>query len=142
MVDIIGLKRRLISMIKHIPNDPTKNQYFRFKKMFSWEHFLDSRGIPYQTSGRNVARGNIVLHCPFCGSADESFHMEISVTGKGWRCFRRPGEHKGRNPTRLVQAILGCSFHNAALITGQSVYLPGDFMERVKAQLTPEEPPK
>jgi hypothetical protein len=66
--------------------------------------------------------------------------MEISVTGKGWRCFRRPGEHKGRNPTRLVQAILGCSFDAAALITGQSIYLPGNFMAQVQNYLTPKEP--
>jgi hypothetical protein len=104
---------------------------------FDWQAFLSHNAIAYSTAGGNVARGHIVIHCPFCGSEDESQHMEIHLQGRGWRCFRRPREHKGRDPTKLVQALLRCSWGVAASITKQSIHVDQDFMETVNRLVHP-----
>jgi hypothetical protein len=112
---------------------------------FDWVHFFEQRGIEFATSGPNVGKGNVAIHCPFCGSGDEAQHLSVNLAGKGWRCWRSPSSHYGRGPTRLVQALLGCSFEQAAAITGSSVHIPEDFLSRVSAALTPaqhaERPP-
>ncbi len=107
---------------------------------FDWPRFLSKRGIAFRTSGGNVAKDNIVVHCPYCGSADEGQHMEISTTGRGWRCFRRPRQHYGRNPIRLVQAILGCSYEASAAITGQTINIPNNIVSTVNALIDPPKP--
>lgn len=110
---------------------------------FDWIRFLDDRRIPYSDSGANVSAGNIVVHCPLCGMADSGQHLSISLDGRGWRCFRNHS-HAGRNPTRLVQALLQCSWAQAAAITGTVAFLPGpdEFQARVAAALQPPERPK
>jgi len=104
---------------------------------FDWQRWLDRNGIPYSTTGRNIARGHLVLHCPFCGRADEGQHLEVNLHGRGWRCFRQPRIHKGRNPTKLVQALLGCSWEAAAAIAGSGAGLPNDFFQTVKNKMDP-----
>jgi hypothetical protein len=79
---------------------------------FDFERFFEQNGISFATSGSNVSRGNVAIHCPFCGSADEGQHMSVNLHGQGFRCFRRP-DHRGKNPARLVQAILGCTWERA-----------------------------
>src|ERR1700678_739755 len=102
--------------------------------MFDWVAFLSSRNIHYETRGPNVAHGNVTVHCPFCGPADSSTHMSISIEGHGWRCWRNHS-HKGKNPVRLVQAILGCSWEVANATVGNSSYIPSDFLSNVNAKL-------
>ena len=88
---------------------------------FSWEKFLKEQHIPYVTNGPNVARGNWAIKCPYCGSADPSQHMglKLDVANPAWGCFRN-AEHRGRNPRRLVQRLLSCSFRQAlAIVQGQ-----------------------
>jgi hypothetical protein len=107
---------------------------------FDWQHWLDRNGISYSTTGKNIARGHLVIHCPFCGRADEGQHLEVNLHGRGWRCFRQPRIHKGRNPTKLVQALLGCSWEAAAAIAGSGAGLPNDFFQTVKNKMDPPKP--
>jgi hypothetical protein len=80
--------------------------------MFNWRTFLGRNRIEYIETGANVARGNINIRCPFCGTADESGHMGLSESGKGWGCWRS-ARHRGRAPERLVAALLRISWHEA-----------------------------
>ena len=82
--------------------------------MFDWEHFLSVHGIDYKANPR---RHIIELRCPFCFD-DPSMHMGISMRGKGWHCWRNETEHSGKSTARLIAALLGCSFEEAARIAG------------------------
>jgi hypothetical protein len=107
---------------------------------FDFLEFFRRHRIEYATSGPSVTKNNVAIHCPFCGGSDHSQHMGVSLLGKGWRCWRNPGEHKGRHPFRLVRALLGCSTAEAMRITGSShVPVSTDLLERVRGLLEPEE---
>lgn len=104
---------------------------------FEWLPFLDAHHIFYATSGSNVSRGNVAVHCPFCGPADQSQHMSIAINGRGWHCFRQP-EHSGKSPVYLVQALLGTTLDRARAIVGDSLFIPdGDFMQAVMSKFEP-----
>jgi hypothetical protein len=77
---------------------------------FSWEEFCVQYRVPFVTSGPNTARDHISIRCPFCGMADPSHHMGLSldVNEPAWGCWRN-ADHRGRHPLRLVQELLGCS---------------------------------
>lgn len=85
---------------------------------FDWQSFLEARGIDYKTHGPSTSKDNIYVHCVFCGEADQGFHMGISTKGRGWGCWR-DNHHRGIAPARLIQALLGCSWEEAARIAGQ-----------------------
>lgn len=105
--------------------------------MFDWPSFLKSRAIPFVTSGPNVAKGAIAIRCPWCGPADPSEHLVIRLNGKGWWCWRNK-THRGGSPVRIVATLLGCSFEQAAQITGTERYLPpADFLGSVEKLLYP-----
>lgn len=105
---------------------------------FDWLRFLEQNHIEVKTSGKNVSRGNVAVHCPFCGPQDPSEHMSIRLDGKGWRCFRHP-DHRGKNPARLVQMLLGCTWEHASKLVGNAINIPSDFMAAVRQQF--ESPP-
>ena len=67
--------------------------------------------IPYITSGPNTARGNVSVRCPWCGSADPSEHLGLSlnVNNPVWGCLRN-AKHRGRSPVRLVAKLLHLSY--------------------------------
>lgn len=106
---------------------------------FDFINFFNQHAIEYMTSGPSVTRGNVAIHCPMCGSDDESHHMGVSVHGKGWRCWRRPDQHSGRSPVRLVQALLGCTLTEAIRIAGGPGRLPQDLLSQVTLLLNPEQ---
>lgn len=109
---------------------------------FNFLAFFDSNHIHYATSGPNVSRGHVAVHCPFCGSADASQHMSVSVKGDGWHCWRNDN-HSGKSPVGLVQALLACSWERAQAIVGESLFIPEDFMGTVHALIAPKrEPPR
>jgi hypothetical protein len=83
---------------------------------FDWQHFLDSHGIPYATSGKNVKKGWWNIQCPFCGSNDRSMHMGLGPEG-GWACWRDP-LHRGRSVPKLIAAALGCTWAKACDLAG------------------------
>ena len=104
---------------------------------FEWRSFLDSYNVKYVTSGPNVSRGHVAVHCPFCGSADPSQHMSINLAGQGWRCFRNTS-HRGKHPAYLIARLLNTSTERASQIVGDSVFIPEDFMGAVMGKLTPK----
>lgn len=95
---------------------------------FAWQQFLDRNGIAYRTSGRNVASGHVAVKCPWCGAADPSEHMGISLRGEGWGCLRDKA-HRGKRPARLIRALLNCSWDEALRQAGDetSSLLAGTF---------------
>lgn len=86
---------------------------------FDWRMFLEEHRIPYVEQGNNVKRGDVNLPCPLCGSADPSEHMGVSLTSSAWACWRDP-DHRGRRPDRLIVALLGCSYTEAAELAGDA----------------------
>lgn len=100
---------------------------------FNWEEFLRDHNVHYVTRGPNTPRNHVSTKCPFCGTADPSEHMAISLEGHGWHCWRNR-VHKGRSPIKLIQALIGCSYEQAQIIAGVSVTIPTDFLGSVKAQ--------
>lgn len=64
--------------------------------------------------------------------------MSIGLSGQGWRCWRRPTDHVGKNPSKLVAALSGVSYEQARHITGTSTYVPEDFMDQVRGRLDPK----
>jgi hypothetical protein len=83
-----------------------------------WQGLFESHGVDYVTRGPNTKRGEISIRCPFCGEDDPSHHMGISLTNEVWGCHRSAA-HRGKNPTKLVAAVLGVTFRAAALIISQ-----------------------
>lgn len=106
--------------------------------MFDWPDFLQQNNINYITSGPNTSRGQISLQCPWCGNSDEGQHLSINLAGRGFRCWRQPA-HAGKNPARLIQALLNCSWEQASALAGHAKTLPNDFMNKVKSSLTKQE---
>jgi hypothetical protein len=112
--------------------------------MFDWPAFLTQNNIEFVSAGRyHVTAGNIAICCPLCPN-DTTFNLHISLSGRGWHCFRTDS-HKSLTPQRLIQAILKCPRSYAdSLVAGSEVALPGDrdFMSRLSALFEPirEEP--
>ena len=105
---------------------------------FDFIRFFTQYNIAYVERGPNVARGNVNIQCPFCGVDDPSHHMGVSIDSINWGCWRRK-EHRGRNPARLVQALLRCSSDEAKRIVGHTTFVPEDFLSMVQANLDPPE---
>jgi hypothetical protein len=106
---------------------------------FDWTQFFARHRIEVKTSGSNVSKNNVAIHCPFCGSRDHSQHMSVNLDNRGWRCFLNPRQHKGKNPARLVQELLHISAGEANRIVGNKTFVPDDFASRVKRMLVKEE---
>ncbi len=84
---------------------------------FDWPSFLRQNRIEFVTSGPNTARNHISCRCPFCGEADPSQHLGISLDGRGWGCLRNAA-HRGKSPVRLIRQLLRCSEAEAKRIVG------------------------
>lgn len=107
---------------------------------FNWQSFLDSNHVHYVTSGANVSRNHIAVHCPFCGSSDPSQHMSINLKHGGWSCWRNDN-HSGKSPVYLVQALIGCTRERAQGIVGESVFIPDDFLGTIHGLIAPKQGP-
>lgn len=105
--------------------------------MLDWPSFLSSHGIAWTDSDPRSTKGNVIAPCPFCGSHMPPA-MSISTGGKGWRCWRRPDEHFGRSPVKLIAAYTGMSIEQAAQIAGLGRTLPTEFIGHVRGLLEPE----
>lgn len=94
---------------------------------FDWRAFCAQHSIAFVTSGPNTSRGNISVRCPWCGEADRSGHMGLSLDRNDpvWGCFRN-AKHRGRNPRRLVQRLLCVSFDEAWRIVGAQAQTADD----------------
>lgn len=102
---------------------------------FNWIAFCDRYKVDYVTAGLD----HIEVHCIWCGSEDHSHHLAISLSGKGYKCWIAPQQHKGIKPTKLVQALLGCPWAEAFSITGEETRGPArgdiEFMNRAQELL-------
>jgi hypothetical protein len=73
-------------------------------KMINIKKVLSEHKIHYVEHGHNVAKGNVNIKCPMCGSDDKSEHMGIRLSDGYWGCWRNE-QHRGKNLYRLL-AIL------------------------------------
>lgn len=80
---------------------------------FDWQTFLDRHGVAYRAT-----KSDLYFQCPFCGQADQGMKMGVSVRGRGWGCWRVQA-HRGKDPTRLIAALLRCSWGEALRIAGR-----------------------
>jgi hypothetical protein len=100
---------------------------------FDWTSFLNRHNIEYVTKGHSVSKDNIAIHCPFCGAADEGYHMAISLRGYGWHCWRNPQAHSGKSPIKLICALIDCSVEHAANLVGyKATDIPNDLLAQVR----------
>ena len=99
---------------------------------FDWENFFKANRIEYRAGSSR----EIVIKCPWCGVNDPSHHLSVNLDGKGFRCFRSEN-HRGRNPARLVQALLRCSMEHARSLCVMTSWTPTseNLLSQVKLML-------
>ena len=105
-------------------------------RRFDWISFLNSRSIPFVTSGPSATRGYINIRCPWCLD-DPGEHLGIDLTRTGYHCWRNP-KHAGPDPARLVAALLRCTLAQAITLTGGPRAVPDDWAATCRALLAPE----
>lgn len=110
---------------------------------FEWERFLVEHQISYVDRGANINRFELGIRCPFCGNADPSEHMAIHRSRGSFRCRRdSSGTHAGRSPHRLIQALIGCSFPEAARLVGDqspTTMVDDQFVAQVQRMMAPRQ---
>jgi hypothetical protein len=104
-----------------------------------WIEFFEAHNIPFVEHGPNTSQGNVAIKCCWCGADDDSEHLSVSLEGRGFRCWRQP-LHAGKNPAKLVQALLNVSWVEACRIAGSGKTLPSDFMGKIRSKLEKPEP--
>jgi hypothetical protein len=84
---------------------------------FSWARFVREYRIDFVTEGPSTARGNLYIHCPFCGPSDEHHHMGLSLNAREpyYGCWKN-ASHRGRYPARLITALIDCTWEQARAI--------------------------
>lgn len=87
-------------------------------RAFDWPQLLQKQGIAYIERGANVKRGEINIRCPFCGSADPSFHLGLNLETGWYSCWRNRAAHSGKSPLRLLMRLLHCSYAKARELAG------------------------
>lgn len=110
---------------------------------FNWLEFLQTRRIPFVERGPNVARGNVNIHCPFCGIADPSEHMGLSLTTGFWGCWRND-RHRGRRPQKLIMELIHCGRAEADRIAGVNIPVvveDDELLKRIKRFKADQETP-
>lgn len=109
-------------------------------RRFDWRKFCDKHHIPYVNSGPNVARNHLGIKCPWCAD-DPSEHLglNLDVWNPVWGCLRNAA-HRGRDPRRLVQRLLGCSYtQSLKLVQGEQAVV-GDLdaeLQRIRLEYSP-----
>jgi hypothetical protein len=102
--------------------------------IIQWQRVLDTNNIEYIDRGPNVKRGNLNIRCPFCGAADPSHHMGISLSTGYWACWRN-SEHRGKSPVRLLVKLLRISYEKARAMAGLDAdYVDPDGFTEVMAK--------
>lgn len=97
--------------------------------MLDFKNFLQQNNIEYREYGKNVARGNINISCPFCAK-DPGFHLGINLNSNVWGCWR-DREHRSKSPIRLLQKLINCSYSEAQNICGISTFKVDSFLDYV-----------
>lgn len=87
-------------------------------RAFDWRRLFAEHRIAYIERGANVKRDEINIRCPFCGSADPSHHMGISLQTGWYSCWRNRAQHSGKSPVRLIMRLLRVPYGRAREIAG------------------------
>ncbi|MNL05076.1 hypothetical protein D3C87_1256570 [compost metagenome] len=87
-------------------------------RVLDWVRVLGEHKVPYIERGANVKRGEINVRCPFCGSADPSYHMGINLETGWYSCWRNRSQHSGKSPLRLLMKMLRVPYGVARQIAG------------------------
>ena len=102
------------------------------------QRFLDQYNIPYETSGRNVKKGNININCPFC-EHDDGYHMGIIPKNGFYGCWR-DSKHRGRDFARVIKALIDCSWEEANRLAGkEAAFEDGDDLMKMVDALFDDE---
>lgn len=72
--------------------------------MLDIKRILTEHGIHWIDQGQNVAKGNINIQCPWCGSEDGSQHLGINPITQKFGCWRSE-KHRGSNLARLLAKL-------------------------------------
>ena len=82
-----------------------------------WKQIFDNIRVPWVDQGRNVARGEINIKCPWCGNTDPSEHLGISLNNLVYGC-KRNKSHKGGHRGGAIRLLreLGISYSGAVLL--------------------------
>lgn len=105
-------------------------------KPFDWVRLLTEQRVPYIESGANVKRGELAIQCPFCGSADPSKHMGLSLETGWWSCWRNRAQHSGKSPLRLIMRLLNVPYSKAREIAGlDASYIDPEGFDAVAARV-------
>lgn len=105
-------------------------------RAFDWRDLLSRQGVAFIERGPNVKRGELNIRCPFCGSADPSYHMGLNLETGWWSCWRNKEAHSGKSPLRLLVRLLGISYYKARELAGLSDdYIDPEGFDAVAARL-------
>lgn len=105
--------------------------------VFEWQRFFNQNGIEFFTTGPNTRKGELSIRCPWCGQADPSHHMNVNEAKGVYGCLRNR-DHRGKSPTKLVQALLNCSWQRAKSIVGDDITIADDLMAVVSTMDPPD----
>jgi len=99
--------------------------------------YLDDRGIPYATEGKNTTPGWVNIKCPVDYCADPSNHLGINLSTKlfhCWRCGKKGGIEF------LITLLEKCTFTQAERIIKQYQDLTFSHLKQdIKVRLTTDE---
>lgn len=84
---------------------------------FDIKAFLDRHNIFYREHGTGVKRGNVIIHCPYCGSDDKGEHLGISLSNGVWGCWRN-SSHRGKDLAKLIINLIPISYAQARKLIG------------------------
>ena len=73
--------------------------------MINWRSLLDAIHVPWKDRGANCSRRHVNCKCPWCGSADPSYHLSISEENNAYYCYRAPLVHSGRSTPWLLLGL-------------------------------------
>lgn len=85
---------------------------------FDVKDFLERQNIFYRERGPGVKKGNIIIHCPYCGSEDVGEHLGISLSNGVWGCWRNDS-HRNRDLAILLTKLIGISYNQARELIGK-----------------------
>lgn len=111
---------------------------------FDIVQYLDDLNVDLCEKGKNVARNNVGIHCPFCG--DSSYHLNIHLDSKVFACWRCPTV-KG-NLMELVRMVEGLPRPFAwrrvkkLLKLGKTIELPDEYNLQEEVENRLKEDPK
>lgn len=101
-----------------------------------WRQLLNEHRVPFIERGPNVKRGEINIRCPFCGSADPSYHMGLNLDSGWWSCWRNKDQHSGKSPVRLLMALLRVGYAKARELAGLGVdYVDPEGFDAIAARV-------